>query len=64
LILRATDGILSPEDQVLPETAVERMLSQIKDARSVDVEGTNHYSILMQPNEQRDEAILEFLTES
>ena len=60
LILRATDGILSPEDQVLPESAVERMLSEIKDARRVDVVGTNHYSILMQPNEQRDDAILGF----
>ena len=64
LILRASDGILSPDDQVLPVTAVERMLSEIKDARRVDVSGTNHYSILLQPNEQRDEAILDFLTES
>ncbi len=64
LILRATDGILSPDDLVLPETAVDRMLSEIEDARSVDVTGTNHYSILMQPSEQRDEAILEFLTDS
>ncbi len=64
LILRATDGILSPDDLVLPETAVDRMLSEIKDARSVDVTGTNHYSILMQPSEQRDEAILDFLTDS
>ncbi len=64
LILRATDGILSPDDLVLPEAAVERMLSEIKDARRVDVAGTHHYSILMQPNEQRDEAILDFLTES
>ncbi len=64
LILRATDGILSPEDQVLPESAVERILSEIKDERRGDVAGTNHYSILMQPNEQRDDAILEFLTDS
>jgi pimeloyl-ACP methyl ester carboxylesterase len=64
LILRATDGILSPDDLVLPETAVARMLSEIKDARSVDVKGTNHYSILMQPNEQRDDAILDFLAET
>ena len=63
LILRATDGILSPEDQVLPEAAAERMLSEIKDARRVDVSGTNHYSILLQPDEHRDEAILDFLAE-
>jgi pimeloyl-ACP methyl ester carboxylesterase len=63
LILRATDGILSPDDLVLPEAAVERMLSEIADARRVDVQGTNHYSILFQPNAQRDEAIRRFLKE-
>lgn len=63
LILRATDGILSPDDLVLPEAAVERMLTEIADARRVDISGTNHYSIVLQPNEQRDEAILDFLIE-
>jgi len=61
LILRATDGVLSPNDLVLPETAVERMVSEIPDARRVDLKGTNHYSILLQPNQQRDQAILNFL---
>jgi len=61
LILRATDGVLSPDDLVLPETAVERMVSEIPDARRVDLKGTNHYSILLQPNEQRDRAIFKFL---
>jgi len=63
LILRATDGILSSDDLVLPEAAVERMIAEIADARRVDVEGTNHYSILLQPNAQRDQAILKFLEE-
>jgi len=27
------------------------------------VEGTNHYSILFQPNKVRDQAILKFLSE-
>ena len=63
LILRATDGILSPDDQVLPEAAVARMISEIADARRVDIQGTNHYSILFQPNEQRDQAIRDFLDE-
>ena len=63
LILRATDGILSPDDQVLPEAAVARMISEIADARRVDIQGTNHYSILFQPNEQRDQAIRDFLEE-
>jgi pimeloyl-ACP methyl ester carboxylesterase len=61
LILRATDGILSNDDLVLPESAVDRMVSEIPDARRIDIKGTNHFSILLQPNEQRDQAILEFL---
>lgn len=64
LILRATDGILSQDDLVLPEPAVDRMLSEISNAQRVDISGTNHYSIVLQPNEQRDDVILEFLMES
>ena len=33
LILRATEGTLSPDDRVLPESAVERMLKEIPDAQ-------------------------------
>lgn len=61
LILRATDGILSPDDLVLPEAVADSMISEIADARRVDIQGTNHYSILFQPNGQRDLAILKFL---
>ena len=61
LILRATEGMVVPDDILLPEEAVERMLRDIPDARRVDVEGINHYSILFQPNETRDRAILDFL---
>lgn len=61
LILRATDGILSQDDLVLPEYAVDRMVGEIANARRVDIQGTNHYSILLQPNEERDLAILSFL---
>lgn len=61
LILRATEGVVVPDDILLPEEAVERMLREIPDARRVDVEGLNHYSILFQPNETRDSAILNFL---
>ena len=61
LILRATDGILSNDDLVLPESAVERMVSEIPDALRIDIKGTNHFSILLQPNQMRDKAIREFL---
>jgi pimeloyl-ACP methyl ester carboxylesterase len=61
LILRATDGILSNDDLVLPESAVDRMVLEIPNARRADINGTNHFSILFQPHETRDKAIQEFL---
>jgi len=64
LILRATDGILSRDDLVLPETAIERMVSEIPNARRADINGTNHFSILFQLHEARDQAIRDFLKES
>jgi hypothetical protein len=62
LILRATNGILSCDDLVLPESAVEKMVSEISNANCVNIEGSNHFSILFQPNEMRDKAIQEFVT--
>ena len=61
LILRATKGMLAEDDLLLPEDVVERMIREIPNAKRVDIEDTNHYSILFQPNESRDQAILEFL---
>lgn len=63
LILRATKGMLADDDLLLPEDVAERMVRQIPKATRVDLEGTNHYSILFQPNKQRDQTILEFLNE-
>jgi len=37
------------------------MLREIPDARSFEVKGTNHYTIMFQANESRDRAIREFL---
>ena len=64
LILRATTGILSPDDLVVPEYAADRMIAEIPNARRVDIKGTHHYSILLQPNVQRDQAIMGFLEEA
>jgi pimeloyl-ACP methyl ester carboxylesterase len=61
LILRATKGMLVKDDLVLPEEVAERMVREIPNAKRVDVEGVNHYTILLQPNEKRDQAILDFL---
>jgi len=63
LILRATVGILSQADLLLPEPVIERMMQEIPKASRVDIEGANHYAITFQPNETRDRALLEFLEE-
>ncbi len=63
LILRATEGMLALDDFLLPEDVIESMMREIENARRVDVNGTNHYSIVFQPNGERDQAIREFLRE-
>ena len=61
LIVRAPHGILSDEDIVLTEEAVEKMLGEIPDALRVDCDGTDHYSILFGAHHKRDQAIRSFL---
>jgi len=61
LILRATEGLLAKDDILLPEAVTERMLREIPEARAVTVQGANHYMIVFQPNDVRDQAILNFL---
>ncbi len=61
LILRATKGMLAEDDLVLPADVAEGMVREMPNAKKVDVEGTNHYSILFQPNKMRDQALLGFL---
>jgi pimeloyl-ACP methyl ester carboxylesterase len=61
LILRATMGLLNQDDILLPKNAVDTLLSTIPNAECVNVDGSNHYSIIFQPYEERDKAILTFL---
>ena len=61
LILRAKEGIVSPDDILLPQVAVDQMLDNIPHARCLDLPADNHYSIVLQPNAERDHAIYEFL---
>jgi pimeloyl-ACP methyl ester carboxylesterase len=53
--------MLAEDDLVLPADVAQRMAREIPNARTVDVEGTQHYSILFQPHTLRDQALLEFL---
>jgi pimeloyl-ACP methyl ester carboxylesterase len=64
LILRAPIGLFSLEDLLLPEDVINKMAHEIPDVRRFDVKGTNHYGIVMQPHEDRDQAIRDFLKES
>ncbi len=62
LILRATEGMLAPDDILLPQEVVERMIQEITDATYVDIEGTNHYTLIFQENKTRDRSVLDFLS--
>ena len=61
LILRAPEGTTTPDNILLPEEALAKMLREIPDAKYVDIPGSNHYSIVMQPDKVRDATILDFL---
>ena len=61
LILRAPKGLFSSDDLLLPEDVINKMTNEIPDVRRFDVEGTNHYGIVIQPHGARDEVIREFL---
>jgi pimeloyl-ACP methyl ester carboxylesterase len=63
LILRATKGIVSEADLLLPEPVIGRMIREIPNAKRVDIVGANHYAVVFQPNEIRDRAVVEFLKE-
>jgi pimeloyl-ACP methyl ester carboxylesterase len=63
LVLRATEGLFSQDDLLLPEDVAQRMIREISTARRVDIKGINHYGIVFQPNEERDRAILDFVEE-
>jgi hypothetical protein len=61
LLLRATRGLLTEDDLLLPEDVIDRMVQEIPDVNRIDVAGSNHYSILFQPNVHRDRVILDFI---
>jgi pimeloyl-ACP methyl ester carboxylesterase len=61
--LRASNGLLSQDDILLPKDVIDRMIREIPHARRFDVEGMNHYGIVFQPHAARDAVIREFLKE-
>ncbi len=63
LILRATKGLMSPDDLLLPDNVKDKMLSNIRASRCADITNTDHFSILFNQHEERDRFIMEFLME-
>lgn len=61
LILRASNGLISQKDLLLPEDVIAKMMREIPNVLRFDVEGMNHYGIVFQPHEARDAAIRKFL---
>jgi pimeloyl-ACP methyl ester carboxylesterase len=61
LIMRSVEGVFSDKDIVIPDDAVKKMTQALPNARSVDVPGTNHFSIAFMPNPERDRMITTFL---
>ncbi len=61
LILRATDGLLSQDDLILPPAVAETMVNAIAHARSVDLPGANHYSILFKDGTAYHPALQDFI---
>lgn len=61
LVLRATKRLGPEMGLVLPEGAAGRMLESLPQAKLVNLEGADHYSIIFQPNPERDQAIIDFL---
>jgi pimeloyl-ACP methyl ester carboxylesterase len=62
LVLRATKGLGPEMGLVLPERAATSMLASIPQTKLVNLEGADHYSIVFQPNPERDRVIIDFLT--
>jgi pimeloyl-ACP methyl ester carboxylesterase len=61
LILRAAEPIITGDDFVLPEEVLPAFLASLPQAKLVNMEGMNHYSLVLQPCPARDEALREFL---
>ena len=61
MILKATEGLVSQDDHLLPEPVVDRMVNVIPYAKRFDVESVNHYGVVFQPHPKRDGAIIDFL---
>ncbi len=61
LVARATSGFFGQDDHVLPPERFQEMLRQIPDARGAEIEGANHYTILLGRPARTIQVVQEFL---
>ena len=61
LILRATEPMVTSEDHVLPAESMPGFLAALPQARLVNLQGMNHYSMVLQPCPPLTRAVLDFL---
>ncbi len=61
LVLRATQGVLAPDQMVLPPDATANLLAALPQAELADMEGLNHFTIIFHPNAERKRAVEDFL---
>ena len=60
-ILRATEGMMSDNDHLLPEDVLKNMTNAIPKSEVINIEGTNHYTIAFYPNENREKVLRRIL---
>lgn len=63
LILRAGQGMLAPDQLVLPRRAADNLVADLARAELVELPELNHFSIVFMPSPERDRAILDFLAD-
>lgn len=63
LVVRAAKGMVMQDRLLLPKDAYSSMLRTIPQARGVELQDADHFSMTFHPNPARDEAIRNFLTD-
>lgn len=62
LVVRATGGFMRPDDPVLPEKTYRAMLARMPTARGIEIEGANHYTVLLGRPTRTIEAVRAFVS--
>jgi len=61
LVLRAAQGVLAPEQMVLPSDATANLLAALPQAELAEMHKLNHFTIIFHPHAERARAVETFL---